>query len=181
MGSGAVPWQVQPAVDVSLRAMARKETLLEACAGVHPSALLQRVLPLLAPSASFAVWCPFLQPLADAMQEMQARHALVKSAEQWGRSFVNARMTQTCCNEPFQWVSSCVQLLELRREVGTTRGKAIRLCCCRGSARLCGRTSVAASCVPELARRPLMPWPGGLQTKRQVVVLALQESCYPSP
>lgn len=35
--------------------------------------LLQRMLKLLAPSASFAVWCPFLQPLADAMQELQAR------------------------------------------------------------------------------------------------------------
>ncbi len=42
-------------------------------AGVHPAALLQRVLPLLAPSAALAVWCPFLQPLADAMQELQAR------------------------------------------------------------------------------------------------------------
>ena len=43
------------------------------CAGVHPGALLQRVLHLLAPSATIAVWCPFLQPLADAMQELQAR------------------------------------------------------------------------------------------------------------
>lgn len=52
-------------------------TLLETHAGMHPSALLQRMLPLLAPSASFAVWCPFLQPLAEAMQEMQARRTLL--------------------------------------------------------------------------------------------------------
>ena len=51
--------------------------MLETHAGVHPSALLQRMLPLLAPSASFAVWCPFLQPLAEAMQEMQARRTFL--------------------------------------------------------------------------------------------------------
>ena len=39
--------------------------------GVSPLALLRRALPLLEPSASFAVHCQYLDPLAEAMQELR--------------------------------------------------------------------------------------------------------------
>jgi tRNA (adenine58-N1)-methyltransferase non-catalytic subunit len=39
---------------------------------LHPKTALQALLPLLAPSASFAVWSQTLQPLADTMSELRS-------------------------------------------------------------------------------------------------------------
>lgn len=40
---------------------------------IDPSQLLRRVMPLLAPSASFALFSNWLQPLADCMFKLQVR------------------------------------------------------------------------------------------------------------
>ena len=42
-----------------------------ACPDVQPSALFSKVLPLLAPSACFAIFSNYLQPLAECMHQLQ--------------------------------------------------------------------------------------------------------------
>lgn len=43
----------------------------------EPNAIMQAVLPLLAPSASFAIFFPSLQPLAECMDELIVRLLLL--------------------------------------------------------------------------------------------------------
>ena len=47
------------------------QSCIIAAPDVQPSILIRTVLPLLAPSASFAIFFSTLQPLADCMQELQ--------------------------------------------------------------------------------------------------------------
>ena len=42
-----------------------------ACPDVQPMALLRKALPLLAPSACFAIFSNYLQPLAECMHQLQ--------------------------------------------------------------------------------------------------------------
>ncbi|KXZ53340.1 hypothetical protein GPECTOR_7g1234 [Gonium pectorale] len=55
----------------------------------HPTALLAAIWPLLAPSATFAVFCPWSQPLAEALSHLQAsRNAvLLQVQESWLRPY----------------------------------------------------------------------------------------------
>jgi hypothetical protein len=54
---------------------------------LHPVALLQALLPLLAPSASFAVYSPYLQPLAEAQHALSSAKMAVQLQvqESWFR------------------------------------------------------------------------------------------------
>jgi tRNA (adenine-N(1)-)-methyltransferase non-catalytic subunit len=54
-----------------------------------PAAILAQVLPLLAPSATFAVFSPWLQPLAEAMAALTASRSAVMMTlqESWLRPY----------------------------------------------------------------------------------------------
>jgi len=56
---------------------------------LHTASLLRQVLPLLAPSASFVVFSPWQQPLAEAMSELQGSgHAVMLTlSESWMRVY----------------------------------------------------------------------------------------------
>lgn len=56
-----------------IKALCRQgfQSCVVAAPGCCPTALMRAVLPLLAPSASFAVFFSALQPLADCMQQLQ--------------------------------------------------------------------------------------------------------------
>ncbi|KAL6784577.1 hypothetical protein ACKKBF_B02360 [Auxenochlorella protothecoides x Auxenochlorella symbiontica] len=58
-----------------------------AAPGLDPGAALRALLPLLAPSTPFAVYSPWMQPLAEAMHALRAEHAAVGLAlqESWWR------------------------------------------------------------------------------------------------
>ena len=62
-------------------------SLIIAAPGLEPLAALVKVTPLLAPSAPFAVWCPFAQPLAEALAAMREAKTAVNLAlhEPWLR------------------------------------------------------------------------------------------------
>ncbi|EFJ43222.1 hypothetical protein VOLCADRAFT_119181 [Volvox carteri f. nagariensis] len=65
------------------------DSCLVALPRVHPTALLAAVWPLLAPSATFAVFSPWAQPLAEAMSHLQtSRNAvLLQLQESWLRPY----------------------------------------------------------------------------------------------
>jgi hypothetical protein len=54
---------------------------------LHPVALLAQLLPLLAPSASFVVYSPYLQPLAEAQHSLTSAKLAVqlRIQESWFR------------------------------------------------------------------------------------------------
>ena len=62
-------------------------SLLVASPALEPVDALRRCLPLCAPSAPFAVWCPFSQPLADALHALRRDRLAVNLAltEPWLR------------------------------------------------------------------------------------------------
>ena len=68
---------VPPARLDQLRALVRPgfDSCIIAAPGLQPLAAVQRLLPLLAPSASLVVFSPHLQPLAEAMAGLQASKA----------------------------------------------------------------------------------------------------------
>ena len=68
---------VPPARFEQLQALVRHGfgSCLIAAPALQPAAAVQRLLPFLAPSASFVVYSPFLQPLAEAMTTLQASKA----------------------------------------------------------------------------------------------------------
>ena len=84
--AGRVPRNMEPkrcitsvptARDEQLRALLRPGfgSCIIAAPTLQPLAAVQRLLPLLAPSAFFVVFSPFLQPLAEAMAALQASKA----------------------------------------------------------------------------------------------------------
>jgi tRNA (adenine-N(1)-)-methyltransferase non-catalytic subunit len=62
-------------------------SLLLASPALEPIDALRKLLPLCAPSAPFAVWCPFSQPLADALHALRRDRLAVNLAltEPWLR------------------------------------------------------------------------------------------------
>ena len=62
-------------------------SLLVASPALEPIDVLRQCLPLCAPSAPFAVWCPFSQPLADALHALRRDRLAVNLAltEPWLR------------------------------------------------------------------------------------------------
>ena len=62
-------------------------SLILASPALEPLDALRKCLPLCAPSAPFAVWCPFSQPLADALHALRRERLAVNLAltEPWLR------------------------------------------------------------------------------------------------
>lgn len=54
-----------------------------------PSAILDAVLPLLAPSATFVIFSPYMQPLAEALHELtiSKRAVMLQLSESWTRPY----------------------------------------------------------------------------------------------
>jgi tRNA (adenine-N(1)-)-methyltransferase non-catalytic subunit len=65
------------------------DSCIVAAPGVDPGPALRLLLPLLAPSASFALYCPFLQPLAEAHEALRAKGLAVNLSlqESWWREY----------------------------------------------------------------------------------------------
>lgn len=56
---------------------------------LHPTAVMSQLLPLLAPSASFVVYSPWVQPLAECLHHLQASRqaVLLQLQESWMRPY----------------------------------------------------------------------------------------------
>lgn len=87
-GRGRVPgtWQGQR-VEQHQRLQPPFNSCILASATLSPLALVRHVLPLLAPSATFAVHCPWQHPLAEAMDALkgQSQVANLALSESWYR------------------------------------------------------------------------------------------------
>ena len=55
----------------------------------HPTAVLEAVWPLLAPSATFVVFSPWVQPLAEALSHLQGSRQclMLMLQESWLRPY----------------------------------------------------------------------------------------------
>jgi tRNA (adenine-N(1)-)-methyltransferase non-catalytic subunit len=78
-----------PPALVAELARARFTSCLLAAPKLHTTQLLDAVLPLLAPSAAFAIFSPWPQPLAEAMSALAGRGAAVmlQLHESWAREY----------------------------------------------------------------------------------------------
>lgn len=88
--------QQQPSAAVATGPRAPFNSCILAAPGINPLALVRHVLPLLAPCASLAVYSPWAQPLAEALDALrgQGQVANLALSEAWWRE-----LQASCCCE----------------------------------------------------------------------------------
>ncbi len=79
---------------------------------LQPTALLQSALPLLQPSAAFAVFSPTLQPLAEALQALTAskQAVMLQLVEPWLRDYQVSTPGTLTSNEACKATCPCLAL-----------------------------------------------------------------------
>ena len=126
-GSLAAPAAAEQEQVLAQRVSRGFDCCILAAPGARPEALLDKALPLLAPSASFVVFSNWSQPLAEAMTQLQVRavahgaHAAALQMSCMCMSNDDAHDTcsqHDCTAAMCWWQASCVQSLPAETRLG---------------------------------------------------------------